>query len=290
MPMFFQITLKKTPDFKKKFETVEQTDDLKKINNRFFNREPITFKKLSAGEDLAESGKGSTIYFAYANNGTPLAIVKELSIDDDIDREELNDEVLSLYEKYFNKTKNFTVPRLIGTAEFSSENKSTAYIIESVASGESINTLLKETTKQKNIDQSISYISLKKSIKSAAKAFAELHKMKKFSSYGSYYDHSYEGIKKGKFQGSYGLIHGDAHLGNIFYHPKTNKITFIDLSFMPKSLKGAPVGLDSGKFIFTLEALCSFYGLPGKETNELIDIYTKTYLKHNPSMNEGLLK
>lgn len=284
-------TMEKAPDYKKKFELVEKTEDLKKVNNRFFNREPVAFKKLCAGDDLAASGKGSTIYFAYANDGTPLAIVKQLPLDDYIDREELQDEVSSLQEKYFSRAKNFCVPRLIGTAEFATEDRANGYIIESIAKGKSINTLVKEATGSSGIKKLRSYQTLKNSVRQTAKAFAEMHSIKKLSTYSSYYDKAYADVKTSSFKGPYGIIHGDAHLGNIFYDPSSNKTTFIDLSFMPRSLeKGAPVGLDSGKFIFTLEALCSFYGLDQEKTDELVRIYQETYIAQNPAMSKKLLQ
>jgi hypothetical protein len=285
------MNLEKAGDYNKKFKTVEATDDLKKINSRFFNREPVTFKKLEPGEDLAEAGKGSTIYFAYANDGTPLAVIKRLPLDDSIDRKELNDEVSSLHEKYFYDAKHFKVPKLIGTAEFASEDEASAYVIESIAAGESINNLVKGAAKASGRDRYLALRTLKQSVENTAKSFAEMHKVKKYSSYSTYYDNYFDYSKEGKFNGPYGIIHGDAHLGNIFYNKKTGKTTFIDLSFMPKSIaKGAPVGLDSGKFIFTLEAIGAFYGLTNSEIDQLTEAYTSTYLASNPKMTEKLLE
>ena len=87
------IVMEKAPSYKTTLEAVEPTEDLKKINNVFFNREPVSFRQLKAGDDLAESGKGSIIYYAYANDGEPIAIIKQLPLDDSIDKEELQDEV-----------------------------------------------------------------------------------------------------------------------------------------------------------------------------------------------------
>lgn len=284
------MNLEKAGDYNKKFKAVEATDDLKTINSRFFNREPVSFKELDPGEDLAEAGKGSTIYFAYANDGTPLAVIKKLPLDDPIDRKELNDEVSSLHEKYFYNAKHFKVPRLIGTAEFASEDQASAYVIESIASGESINNLVKTAAKSTGGNRYLALRTLQESVENTAKSFAEMHKIKKSSSYSPYYDKYFDYSKEGKFSGPYGIIHGDAHLGNIFYNKKTGKTTFIDLSFMPRSVKaGAPVGLDSGKFIFTLEAIGAFYGLTNAEIDQLTDIYTSTYLAYNPKMTEQLL-
>lgn len=279
------MNLEKAGDYNKKFEQVEADEDLEKINSRFFNREPLTFKKLNPGEDLAESGKGSTIYFAYANDGTPLAVIKKLPLDDPIDRKELNDEVSSLHERYFYDAKHFRVPRLIGTAEFATEDTASAYVIESIASGESINNLVKTTAATSGSSRYHAYKKLKKAVENTAKSFAEMHKVRSYNSYDSYYDEYFDYSKEGNFSGPYGIIHGDAHLGNIFYNDKTGKTTFIDLSFMPRSLElGAPVGLDSGKFVFTLEAIAAFYGLSQKEINGLADTYTTTYLAHNKDL------
>ncbi|MCH9620623.1 MAG: hypothetical protein S4CHLAM20_00230 [Chlamydiia bacterium] len=284
------IAMEKAPNYDKKMETVEQTEDLERINTRFFNREPVKFKKLMPGEDLAESGKGSTIYFAYANDGTPLAVVKQLPIEDSLDKQEMEDEISSLHERYFRNTKHFKVPRLIGTAEFASEEEANGYIIESIAQGKSINTLVKETGSSSGSHRYKKFQTLKHGVKKTALSFAEFHQLKSYSSYSNYYKEEFYHIKKTPFEGPYGIIHGDAHLGNIFYNPKTDKTTFIDLSFMPLSLKGAPVGVDSGKFIFTLEALCTFYGLTNAETNELRDLYIDTYLAANPKMNAELME
>ena len=285
------MNIEKAADYNKKFEAYEADDDLKKINNRFFHKEFLTFKKLNPGEDLAEAGKGSVIYFAYAGNGTPLAVIKKLPLDDPIDRKELNDEVLSLHEKYFTDAKHFKVPRLIGTAEFSSEDEASAYVIESVAAGDSINSLVKKTATATKSNRYHAFRKLKASVENTAKSFAEMHKIKKYTSYSEYYDNYFEYSKEGAFTGPSGIIHGDAHLGNIFYNTKTGKTTFIDLSFMPRSIdQGAPVGLDSGKFIFTLEAIGAFYGLTDSEIKELSNTYTKTYVASNKGMSEEQIK
>ncbi|MCH9811678.1 aminoglycoside phosphotransferase family protein [bacterium] len=285
------MNLEKAGDYNKKFEAVEKDEDLERLNSRFFNREPVTFKKLNPGADLAESGKGSMIYFAYANDGTPLAVIKKLPLDDSIDREELNDEVNSLYERYFHGAKNFHVPRLIGTAEFATEDDTSAYIIESVASGKSINNLVKDTASKSGNARFFAYRNLKNSIETTAKSFAEMHQVKSTKSYASYYDDYYQAAKDGTFSGPYGIIHGDAHLGNIFYDTKSGKTTFIDLSFMPRSIQeGAPVGLDCGKFIFTLEAISAFYGLSVAEIDELTSTFSTTYLAHNKEMSNSQME
>jgi hypothetical protein len=141
----------------------------------------------------------------------------------------------------------------------------------------------------RGIEKERNYATLKKAVKQTAKSFAELHKLKQKSSYASHYDKEYAQIHSGKFKGPYGMIHGDAHLGNIFFDPKSCKTTFIDLSFMPDSLEGAPVGLDTGKFLFTLEALCLFFGLDNNQTQELVNSYKSTYLANNKQMTEELL-
>jgi hypothetical protein len=286
---FLPISMEQARNFTSKLEEVEPSKDLKTINTKFFNRQKITFKKLVAGEDLAESGKGSIIYFAYANDGSLLAAIKQLPLDDKYDKEELEDEVLSLHERYFINVKNFKVPKLIGTAEFSDEKRSSAYIIETIAQGKSINSLVKDVKTASGIEKHRKYEVLKRSVAQTAKAFAELHKLKQKTTYSNYYDNQYANVHSQKFEGPYGMIHGDAHLGNIFYDDKSGTTTFIDLSFMPESLKGAPVGLDSGKFIFTLEAISLFYGLDQKKSDELISIYKSTYLANNKQMSEELL-
>ena len=283
------MNLEKAGDYNKKFEKVEKNEDLEKLNSRFFGREPVTFKKLNPGEDLAESGKGSVIYFAYANDGTPLAVVKKLPVDDYIDREELSDEVSSLYERYFYGA-NFHVPKLIGTAEFATEDDASAYIIESIAQGKSINNLVKDTAAKSGNARFFAYKNLKKSIESTAKSFAEMHQLQSSTSYASYYDDYFQASKEGTFAGPYGIIHGDAHLGNIFFDTKSGKTTFIDLSFMPRSIEqGAPVGLDCGKFLFTLEAIGAFYGLSTGEIEELSSTFSTTYLAHNQKMDPSLM-
>jgi|GEM_PF-3236702 len=283
------VPIEKSHNYTKEMVVVKDNEDLSKISNRFFNLEFVTYKKLETGDDLAESGKGSTIYFAYSNDGRALAVIKQVPVEDGYDRAELKDEISSLYERYFRNTKNFTVPRLIGTAEFSSEERSSAYIIETVAQGQSINGLIKEVAGAKGIQRARKMDVLKKAMEKTAASFAEFHLLQPKSSYSTFYDSYYSDAKEGTFKGPYGIIHGDAHLGNIFYDEKSKKTTFIDLSFMPESLKGAPVGLDTGKFIFSLEALGSFYGLSESEISELTKIYTKTYLAHNPKMTEGLM-
>jgi len=286
---FLPVPMEKAHDYSKKLEVVNDNEDLKRINNRFFNLEFVTFKKLMAGEDLAESGKGSTIYFAYSDKGTPLAVIKQVPVEDCYDRKELKNEISSLYERYFRNTKHFTVPRLIGTAEFSSEQQSSAYIVETMAQGKSINQLVKDVAKSKGIKRGRAMVTLNKAMENTALSFAEFHSLQPKSSYSPYYDHEYSAMKQGTFKGPYGIIHGDAHLGNIFYDTKSSKTTFIDLSFMPESLKGAPVGLDSGKFIFTLEGIASFYGLTENEISQLTSTYTNTYLAHNPKMTKELI-
>jgi hypothetical protein len=283
------IPLEKASNYDKKMEVVVPDEDLERINNRFFNSEYLVFKKLIANEDLSESGKGSTIYFVYTSGGKPLAIIKKLPIYDEYDRKEFRDELSSLHETYFYNAKYFSVPKLIGTAEFNSEDESNAYLIETVAQGKSINTLIKDTGKANASRRVIAYRTLKASVEGAAKSFAEFHNLKKTTSYSPYYDQYYEDYGVDTFEGPYGMIHGDAHLGNIFYDSKSNTTTFIDLSFMPRSLAGAPVGLDSGKFLFFLEGLSTFYGLTDEETKGLTDLYTQTYLRHNPKMTKELM-
>ena len=286
---FLPVPMEKAHDYSKKMEIVENNEDLEKINNRFFNLEFVTFKKLVPGEDLAESGKGSTIYFAYADDGRALGVIKEVPVEDCYDRAELKDEVSSLYEQYFQNMKYFKVPRLIGTAEFASEDRSSAYIVETMAQGKSINALVKEVAESKGIKRARAMDQLKAAMENTARSFAEFHALQPKPSYASHYDDYYSDVKKGTFKGPYGIIHGDAHLGNIFYDTKSKKTTFIDLTFMPESLKGAPVGLDSGKFIFTLEGIGSFYGLSDNEISELTESYTKTYLAYNEKMTKELM-
>jgi hypothetical protein len=283
------VPIERAPDYQKKMEVVEQNADLKRINSRFFNREPVTFKQLMPGEDLAEAGKGSTIYFAYANDGAPIAIIKKLPMEDSYDRAEMKDEVSSLHEQFFRNKKNFKVPRLIGTVEFTSETERSAYIIETVAQGKSINALIKEAASTTGDKHFRAMRTLREAVENTAKSFAEFHNIKHYKTYSHKYDETYAPVKNGDFKGPYGIIHGDAHLGNIFYNPKTHKTTFIDLSFMPRSLAGAPVGLDSGKFIFTLEGLCAFYGFNNQDTQELVNVYTSTYLAANPKMDKGMI-
>ncbi len=283
------IPMEKASNYDKKMEVVVPDEDLEIVKNRFFNSDYLVFKKLVANEDMSESGKGSTIYFVYTSGGKPLAIIKKLPIHDEYDRKELKDELSSLHETYFYNAKYFNVPKLIGTAEFRSEDDSNAYIIETVAQGKSINTLIKDTGKANASKRVIAYRTLKASVEGAAKSFAEFHNLKKTSSYSPYYDEYYEDKADGAFKGPYGMIHGDAHLGNIFYDSKSNTTTFIDLSFMPRSIEGAPVGLDSGKFLFFLEGLSSFYGLTPEETNELTELYIHTYLYHNKKMTKELI-
>lgn len=283
------VPMEKAHDYSKKMEIVENNEDLEKINNRFFNLEFVTFKKLVPGEDLAESGKGSTIYFAYADDGRPLGVIKEVPVEDCYDRTELKDEISSLHERYFHDTKYFTVPRLVGTAEFASDVRSSAYIVETMAKGKSINALVKDVAKSKGIKRARAMDQLKAAMENTALSFAEFHALQPKSSYASHYDDYYSETKKGIFKGPYGIIHGDAHLGNIFYDTESGKTTFIDLSFMPESLQGAPVGLDSGKFIFTLEGIGSFYGLTENEISDLTGTYTKIYLAHSPKMTQELM-
>lgn len=283
------IPLEKAPNYDKKTEIVENDRDLKRINDRFFGQEPVTFKKLLPGEDLAESGKGSTIFFAYNNDGSPLAVIKQLPIYDYVDREELQDEISTLHERFFRGAKTFDVPKLIGTAEFRDEDHANAYIIETMAQGKSINSLVKDMATKSGSKRVTAYSVLNEAVSNTASSFAEFHKLRKFKNYSNYYDRQYSDVHTGSFDGPYGLIHGDAHLGNIFYNPKTHKTTFIDLSFMPKSLKGAPVGLDSGKFLFTLEGICSFYGLSETETQGLVNTYKSTYLAKNRKVTPEML-
>ena len=286
---FLPVNMEKAPDYTTKLEVAVPSSDLKTISTKFFNRETVTFKKLLAGEDLAESGKGSIIYFAFANDGSRLGVIKQLPLYDEYDRKELMDEVSSLHERYFRNVKNFKVPKLLGTAEFADENRASAYIVETTAEGKSINSLIKDVQTAKGIEKHRSYEVLKRSVVQTAKSFAELHTLKKKSSYSSYYDDEYADVTTKPLKGPYGMIHGDAHLGNIFYDDKSKKTTFIDLSFMPESLDGAPVGLDSGKFVFTLEALAEFYGLDEAKRSELLKSYETTYLAYNKDMTKDLL-
>jgi hypothetical protein len=281
------IPLEKAPNYSKKMEAIEPTDDLRRIKSNFFNNKEIAFKKLVAGDDIAESGKGSTIYFVFNSKNEQIALIKQLPLDDKYDKEELTDEVSSLHERYFFGAKYVHVPKLIGTCEFASEDLAArGYIIETVAKGLSINALVKDVSKAKDVKRGRLLVKLKRSVQATAKALAELHSLHKKSSYNSFYDTQFKGIHDKQFKGPYGMIHGDAHIGNIFYDQKTNEVTFIDLSFLPLSINGAPIGIDSGKFLFSLEGIASFYGLSDKEVEELTTCYTTTYLKHNPTISE----
>ena len=120
--------------------------------------------------------------------------------------------MISLHERYFHGAKYFKVPKLIGTAEFASEERGSAYIIETLAEGRSINELVKKTASSKKDKRYAWFTTLKNSVESTAKSFAELHQTKSYSSYSSYYDNYFADVKEGTFNGPYGMIHGDAHL------------------------------------------------------------------------------
>lgn len=284
------IPMQKSVSYDKTMEIIQVTDsDLDTINQRFFPHQKVTFKKLQASSDLTESGKGSTIFFVYDSNEDPIAIVKKLPLDDEIDKKELVDEVSTLHERHFFHSKHIHVPKLIGTIELTSDERDTGYIIETVAKGSSVNSIVKKAGKAAGQNRKLLLKQLHNCMKESANAFAELHNQKQTSSYIDYYDNYYSDVHSGSFKGPYGIIHGDAHVGNIFYDAKSNQVTFIDLSFMPRSFDGAPVGLDSGKFLFNIEAVGAFYGLTDSEVSSLVGTYKQTYLAKNTKMSEELM-
>ncbi len=258
-----------------KIENIELKNKLYDIveDILFVKRDTIEIKQHYS-DDMAESGQWSDIFFVFDNNSNPLAVIKHNRSKLIEDHES---EYLMLNELNNESFNEFNPIKLLGVADGIINDERYGFIIENVARGKSINNYLKEIGKIKNQqDREVIFSQLKRGVEKTASGLADLHKKKNFSSSSKYYKHKIE-EKYTNIVNHFGYIHGDMHVGNVFYDPIEDKTTFIDFGYSHHSKNGGPTCQDVANFIITLEVIGSYYSLSAEEIDILKNIFLTTY-------------
>jgi len=261
-------------------------------------KENLKIKQHLLLEDVAESGSQSLIFYINDAQGEPIAVMKQESINTDYYS---NHEYEYLALNSLNKMNfdKFHPVRLYGVFEKAiSEKVSNGYIVESVAKGKSLNGFVKEVGKEKDLlKREEQFYVLKRGVEKTALGLGELHSKKHYSHASSYFIeqfHDTEETSKTKIAsdlpGPFGIIHGDLHLGNVFYDEDEDIATFIDFSSSYHSRNGGPIAQDLANFIITMEMLGSYHGLTQSEIKELNDVFLTAYTKTGPQVTDEAIQ
>jgi Phosphotransferase enzyme family len=83
-------------------------------------------------------------------------------------------------------------------------------------------------------------------------------------------------------RGLIGFVHGDAHPGNFFYDPATDRLTMIDIDGLHKSVGAllepkAPVGFDYYRFLAFTQILTHYHGFLPEEEAFLLETIESAY-------------
>jgi hypothetical protein len=254
--------------------------------------EMFSIKEYKADSDMAEMGLESHIYFILNKKEEALGVIKMVDYT--------NDPLTYLHEKSMLKQfeklslKKFQTPKILGDAIISDGNGEKGLILETVAPGKSLNNLLREYSRTTNIEEKRNIeAKLKRGFELSGTGLAEIHKLHIKKSPSENYKKRFKRTEKDlgitiakELPGPFGMIHGDTHLGNIFYDTKTDKTTFIDVPGSEESLKGAPVAYDLAEFLLTFEVLGLYYNLTENELTILSDAFLDSYRKTGPEVSD----
>jgi hypothetical protein len=252
----------------------------------------FSIKEYRADSDMAETGLESHIYFIMNQKEEALGVIKMMDY--------ANDPLTYLHEKTMLKKferlslKKFQTPKLLGEAIISDVDGEKGLILETVAPGKSLNNLLREYSKTTSPEEkALIETKLKRGFELAGQGLGEIHKLQPKSLPSKDYTERFKRTEKDlgveivkNLPGPFGIIHGDTHLGNIFYDSKSDKTTFIDVPASENSLQGAPVAYDLAEFLLTFEILGFYYGLTDVEITTLSDAFLDSYRKVGPNVSD----
>lgn len=263
---------------------ISAVDDLAIFSENFFNKpfNDLVLKNHTSPADMAETGLiENGIYFVYDKKGNSLGVLKVMPMGD-LDDEILFEEEFSALNHLRNlKFKHFHLVNLFGRAQGVVAGEDSLVLAESVAPGKTMNSLIREYGKSVTpIGKRQAFEKLKAGVKETAVAMAELHNKSPKLKANPYYLKKYSGY----LPGPWGIIHGDAHPGNIFYDQATNQTTFIDFQMTPDLALGGPVGYDVANFMTTMEILGQYKDLSEAQTKEMSDLFLNTYRKSGSTL------
>ncbi len=263
-----------------------QDETIEEFSTKFFEVKEGEFqiKEHSSPSDLAEAGQGDPIFIVIDKNGSPIGVIKTISTEFPDGRAHFKAEYESLDFLSHLNLKNFHTIKFKGIGETTLNGEKKGIIAEEFAKGLSINQFLKKISKTSNSKKrGVLLTELNRGLKKTALALAELHQVKKFSypaqSYLIKFDTDHP-------PGPSGIIHGDTHPGNIFYDPKTDRVSFIDFGSTHITREGAPILQDAGNFLLTFEIFAAYYHLSSDEISELTNNFLSTYKSKIPEATD----
>lgn len=263
------------------------------------------FLQKNLSEDLVEGGKLAEIFFLQEEKKSKTLVIKRFSKELKEDKEFLKEK--TAYE--YLKTKDF-FKFCIPDVTFQWEDEEYYYLVLSLAEGRTLNGLLKDRKQLPFWNREQYDIELTSAMKKSAQAIYELHKsgnityLKNVDSSSSrslvekmakdlnipYITEQYEELKS-KIQNKplrFGIVHGDLHLGNIFYAPKKDKITLIDFSTLSGqvSIAKLPQSEEIANFITHFEVIAYMHGLSSKEISSFIKSFEESYPNYEEMKDE----
>ena len=248
------------------------------------------FKKID--DDLVENGKFADIYYIH-EEGKVVAVLKEFHKVPSSTRD-YQKEIRAFEELKRSKTLPYSPLIVHG------EDSNYYFIIMQCAKGSSLNSQLKEIGKSswgrilllKNFLKGVKKTGAslrafhQKTLTTSANPSRAIFERQRFDYF--YSRTPIKGVDLEKL--SYlekslketpmllGQVHGDLHIGNIFFDPKTEEVTFIDFSTLSNSKKGGiPVASDAMKLVISLKVLGKTYGLSSKEIKQIEDAFFEGY-------------
>lgn len=266
---------------------VSAQDDLAIFAVKFFKKpfSELVITCHSSSQDMAESGLfDSGIYYVYDLQGNKLGIIKSVPSNESEDETLYHDEVRALNTLKKIPFSHFHCVKLLGTscAEIAGEHR--LVLAETVAKGETLNQLIKDYGKMTSSSGKKELSAkIEAGMRETGAALAELHVKSPKSKANANYLSSYNGY----LPGPYGIIHGDAHPGNIFYDATSGEVTFIDFQMTPSTSIGGPVGVDIGQFLACVELMSKYRKIPENQLSNWKKAFLDSYQETGPAISES---
>lgn len=261
-------------------------------------------------EDFVEDGKFAHVYYI-KKEGQTVAVLKEFG------------KTPSSIKDYKKELKALERLKKLHSLPFSEmllsgEDNNYYYIVMECASGKSLNLWLKEISKA-GFMRPVYFKNFLRGIKRTGEELKKFHLTYKETSLElspkkeeydrSRFDYFYQRWEKEPIPGIHirrlqekeenlrplvrhatiGQVHGDLHIGNIFFDSKKDMVTFIDFSTLnyPNETKtGLPLSLDVMKLLTSLKVLAKTYGLSDKEIRQIEKAFFDGYGKDMISESE----
>ncbi len=265
---------------------ISSNDDLAHLSESFFEKpfSELVLKNHYSPADMAESGLyDGAVFYVYDNEGNKIGVIKTIPSSDQEDQELFRSEVESLQKFQKMSFRHFHSIKILGDATGDIDGEENLILAETVAKGVTINQLIKDFSKMSSPSgKKEAFLALQVAVKETGAALGELHakspKMKANPEYLKKYNNH--------LPGPYGIIHGDAHPGNIFYDKKTNQITFIDFQMTPPISKGGPAGVDIAQFLVSLELMTKYRDFSDQQVEELREAFLQAYRENGPKISD----